>query len=802
MSEAEQELARDLGFLEAYTIGLGTMIGAGIFVLPSIAAEQAGPASMLSFLFGGIVSLLAALSLSELATGMPRAGGSYYYVNRALGPFFGSIVGWGMWAGLTFASAFYMIGFGQYLLSGLGQYVPFLGGWGDLGITVAALVMAALLTGVNYYGVKETGSLQNVIVLSLVGLIVAFLALGALSGPAIGEFNPYGFPAVAATVGTVYVSFIGFEVIATSAEEIKNPSRNLPLAMIAAVVTPTLMYVGVMWVSTGTLSISGLANSDIPVAEVANEFLGQFGSAIPLVSVSPDMLGVIGSVSMIVGAVLATISSANASILSAARVNFAMGRDRILINWLNEVHDRFRTPYRSITATGVITLVLIAVGAGLGTLAEVASFMYLVTYALVHVAVVVLRRADPADYEPSFQIPSVLYPTVPIVGALATLGVLFQMVVTFEPMVLLGEGVVGVELALPFTLSVVGIVGFGIVLAGIAWYVAYASDHAPSLSLVGDAIAPEPSTVADGTGRYRVLVPVANPETGADLIRMAAASAHAHKDENAEIIAVNVIEVPQQTSLSQDLEFEEQRVEAQRELLEQARGVAENLEVGIQTRAIVGRDAGDVILDVVDEEGADHVLLGWRGARSTREHVLGSTIDPVAGRAQCDVTLVKMGPRGTRAKGDIVVLAGEGPHAPFAARRAIEFARAAAAETSLTFLNVQLPEEDEDEEAVEERGQAVIEDLLDRVDVAGGFEYETRVVVGDDVEETIIEATDDYDTVCVGATRTGTVSQALFGSIPETIGERTEGTVAIARGPEESPMSIRAALVERLQARD
>jgi amino acid transporter len=107
------------------------MIGAGIFALPSIAAEQAGPASTISFFAGGMVSLLAAVSLSELAAGMPKAGGSYYYyhyVNRALGPFFGSIVGWGRWAGLTFASAFYMIGVGQYLLAGLGQYVPLLAG--------------------------------------------------------------------------------------------------------------------------------------------------------------------------------------------------------------------------------------------------------------------------------------------------------------------------------------------------------------------------------------------------------------------------------------------------------------------------------------------------------------------------------------------------------------------------------------------------------------------------------------------------------------------------------------------------
>jgi amino acid transporter/nucleotide-binding universal stress UspA family protein len=773
MSEAEQELARDLGFLEAYTIGLGTMIGAGIFVLPSIAANQAGPASMLSFLGGGMVSLLAALSLSELATGMPKAGGSYYYVNRALGPFFGSIVGWGMWAGLTFASAFYMIGFGQYLLPGLGQYLGFLAGWGGLGITVAALVMAALLTGVNYYGVKETGALQNVIVLSLVALILAFLGIGLASGPTIGTFNPYGWPAVAATVGTVYVTFIGFEVIATSAEEIKNPSRNLPLAMIAAVVTPTLLYVGVMYVSTGTISLDVLVASRVPVADVAAEFLGSIGSLL-----------------MIVGAVLATVSSANASILSAARVNFAMGRDRILVNWLNEVHERYRTPYRSITATGIITLVLIAIGVGIGTLAEVASFMYLVTYALVHVAVIVLRRADPADYEPDFLVPDRLYPAVPVVGGLSCLAVLVQMSIDWTRTSLFGVTV-------PVRPTPVGIIGTVIVVAGIAWYALYARDHALSESLLGDAIAPKPRAMADGQGRYRVVVPVANPATEQDLLRLAAASAHAHDDENAEVVAVNVIEVPDQTSLSQEVQFEEERVERQGELLDEARDIAADLHVGLRTRAIVGRNAGSVILDVIEEEAADHVLLGWQGHRSTREHVLGSTIDPVVGRASCEVTLVKLGPEGTRGEGDLVVLAGEGPHAPVAARRAGEFVESAPRETSLTLLNVQQSDDDHDVD-VHARGKAIIDALAEQGGIAD-VDYDERVLVADDVVGTILDVADEYDSICVGATRSGALTQALFGSIPERVGERTSGTVVMARGPEESPLSIREAIVERLR---
>jgi amino acid transporter/nucleotide-binding universal stress UspA family protein len=683
-----------------------------------------------------------------------------------------------MWAGLTFASAFYMIGFGQYLLPGLGQYIGFLADWGQIGITVAALVMAALLTAVNYYGVKETGSLQNVIVLTLVGLITAFLTLGIISGPTTGEFNPNGWPAVAATIGTVYVTFIGFEVIATSAEEIKNPSRNLPLAMIASVVTPTLMYVGVMFVSTGALSIEALTVSQIPVADVATEFMGP-----------------IGALAMIIGAVLATVSSANASILSAARVNFAMGRDRILVNWLNEVHERFRTPYRAITATGVVTLVLIAIGVGIGTLAEVASFMYLVTYALVHVTVIVLRRANPDAYDPAFQIPSILYPIVPAIGTLACLAVLVQMSIEFVPATV---GVGPVELVLPVTPTAVSAIGTVLIVFGIGWYYFYARNRALSESLVGEAIAPEPAAMADGEGRYRVVVPVANPETEQDLLQMAAASAHAHEDEHAEVIAVNIIEVPRQTSLSQDLTFEEDRVEQQQKLLDSARDIVADLDIGLQTRAIVGRNAGSVILDVIEEENADHVFLGWQGTRSRREYILGSTIDPVIGRAPCDATLVKLGPEDSYREGNVMVLAGKGPHAPVAARRAAEFVSAADDDASLTLLNVQTLETDTDADlSPTERGETVVEELAERAGIEY-MSYNAEVKVAEDTEQAIIEAAKGYDTVCVGATRSGPISQAVFGSLPEKVGAEVNQTVVMARGPEESPMSVRQALLQRL----
>lgn len=741
-----QELARDLGFLEAYTIGVGTMIGAGIFVLPGIVAENAGPAGMISFLIGGAVSLLTALSLSELATGMPKAGGSYYYVNTALGSFFGSVVGWSMWGGLMFATAFYMLGFGQYV-----TYF-----WGDVPVAGLALVMATLLILVNYRGVKEAGSLQNLIVILLIGFILVFLAFGVfnIDWGVFRPFNPNGWGAVASTAATVYVSFIGFEVIATSAEEIKNPGRNLPLSMIASVLTPAVFYVLVMLVSTGVLPIQKLATSYIPVADVASQYLGTFGALM-----------------MVLGAMLATVSSANASILSAARVNFAMGRDNILTPWLNDVHPDYRTPYRAILVTGAVILGLIAMGVGIETLADVASFAYLVTYALVHASVFVMRRADPEPYDPDFRLSGLAYPVVPGLGFLSCVVIVAQM----RPIVIA--------------------IGGGILLVGIAWYLAYARTRAVKPSLVGEAIAAEGRRVPP-SGRYRVVIPVANPNTERLLLRLGAAIASGHAvstGREAELVAVSVIEVPQQTSLQQGIEHEEERVRRQQKLLENARDTATDLGVGVRTRAIVGRSVGDAVLDVVEEEQASHVVLGWTGQRKRYQHILGTNIDPIVEETSCELTLVK---KGTEKIGRVVGLVGTGPHTQLAARRAAEFARSDP-NTTLTLLNVQRPSKNGEYEPKEE-GKALIESVAKEVTIQQ--EYAAQVLVADDggIRETLLEATRDYDTICVGATRSTPVAQALFGSIPEEIGEQSEGTVTIARGAQYKPRSVTQGLIDRL----
>ena len=734
------ELERNLGFLEAMTLGGGTMIGAGIFVLPGLAAEGAGPASAVSFLIAGLVALLAALSLAELATGMPVAGGSYHYVNRALGGLFGSIVGWGMWTGLMFASAFYMIGFGQYIVVPL----PVLDGRGL--VVLLGLLGLGLISGLNYYGTEESSGAQNLMIGAELVVVLAYVALGVFFIEP-GNFEPFaptGPSGILATTGTVFVTYLGFEIIATVAGEVKRPGKLIPLTMVLSVVSVTLLYVVIMLVSTGVVPYQELGGSLVAVSDVAEI----------------SMFGAVGVGAVTVAAAVAAISSSNSSILAASRVIFAMGRDGLMSDRLNVTHDRFSTPHRAILATGAVTGLLVLAGLQVeeivSLLAQVASFSFLVTYGLVHVAVVVFRRADPESYDPDFEMPGPLYPTVPVLGVAAALVVVSQM----RPAVIL--------------------VGTGIVLVGVVWYVVYARERATPEGLFDEAFGELLESVADGlpgTGAgatssepYRVVVGLANPETQRGLLELAAATATAHADEGEpELVAVNVVE----SETTDDVNVASDRLESQRTLLSTAREIVSEMDVTLRTSAVVGADAGEVLVEAVRDEQADQALVGWRGRlQRDGEQLFGPTLKTVLEQAPCDVSLVNVRPGGI---GTPVALAGSGPHAPVAARRAVDFATVS--DETAVLLNVQHPGLEQDHAR---EGQRTIDSVARRGGLDPG-EYESVVMVARDVETAVTESIREYQTVCVGMSEEDESSPSTVGSLAERIGREIQGTVAIVR---------------------
>jgi amino acid transporter len=624
-----------------------------------------------------------------------------------------------------FASAFYMVGFGQYLV----EPIPFLDGRAF--VVLLGLVGLALLVAVNYYGTEESSAFQNVTIGTETAIILVFVAVGVffIEPGNLEPFAPFGATGVVATTGIVFVSFLGFEIIATVAGEIKNPSRTIPLSMILSVVLVTLLYVLVMLVSTGVIPFGSLGDSPIPVSDVAVVYLGPAGV-----------------VAIVFAAIIAAISSSNSSILAASRVIYAMGRDGVVSDWFNVSHHRFYTPHRAILTTGGATTLLILAGLEVETiialLAEAASFSFLVAYSLVHVAVVVFRRADPDEYDPSFSLPRPLYPAVPILGVVLSVVVISQMA------------------------TVILVIGSGIVAFGVVWYAAYARGRTVSEGLLGEAIRGRPAEP------YRVVVPVANPETQHGLLRLAAASAHANVDRGTpELVAVNVVRVAHESPLQN---VEADRLDHQRDLLENAHDVAVEMDVNLRTRAVVAPDVGGAILDVLEEEDADEVLLGWDGTLGADGHVFSSAVDPVVANARCDVSVVDLR---EETIGTPVALVAPGPNAPTIARQAVEFATVDG--TVPTLLNVQSSRGDES--ASEARGRAVIT----RAAEAAGLdpdEYDVEVVVDDDVGAAIVERLDEFETVCVGLSGRTEGSRIPFGTVTERVVREGSGNVALVRG--------------------
>jgi amino acid transporter len=407
VTEEGTELERSIGLTGAIAIGVGTMIGAGIFVFPGIAAGRAGPAAAGSFAIGAVIALLVALPASELATAMPKSGGGYYFVSRALGALPGAVVGISIWLGLVFATAFYLVGFGNYAAAVLAEAgVPV----GGSVVVPLALVFGVFLTVLNLVGTENAAALQNYVVALLLAILVAFLgyggldALGVFGAPSAPEqFMPFGAVPVVTTAALVFTSYLGFAQVATVAGDIKNPGRNLPLAMITSVLVVGVLYVATIFVATSAFGAGRLAS---------------FGET-AIVEVARDFLGPAGAVAILVAGLLATISSANASVLSTSRAVFAVSKDALVPASASRMNLRYGTPHVALAMAGGPVLVLVATGE-VEVLAEVASFLHLVMYGLMCVSLLAVRRDEPEWYDPEFRVPAA--PLVAGLGAVASFG--------------------------------------------------------------------------------------------------------------------------------------------------------------------------------------------------------------------------------------------------------------------------------------------------------------------------------------------------------------------------------------------
>lgn len=759
----QEDLRRELGFWDALTIGAGTMIGAGIFLLSGIALQLSGPAATLSFLGAGIVCMITAASAAELATGMPTSGGDYYFVSRSMGPALGAISGIGIWLSLTFAIAFYLFGMGEYLA----RFLPVTPFWGAVAGGVA-------LTALNVIGARESGRTQVVLVLFLLGILGGFAVYGAirLEPGNLLPFFPHGAGPILPTTALVFVSFLGFVKIAAVAEEIREPEKNLPRALIGSVALVTVLYLLILVV------IAGLFPQQ-RIHEVSD----------PLVSAARLLFGPAGGVLIIFAGLLATLSSANASILASSRINLAMARDRLVPGWLSAIHPRLMTPHRAIVLTGILALLFLLLDS-LEDLAKIASSLQLYSYAALNVGCVMLRAGTPEWYRPTFRTPG--SPFLQLAAAVACIGIILVSgpfaqlaVVTLIVLSLAwyffwGRSRMDVEHGLP-TLRL-KIAQFG----GLVFFQAPVRHAHPAAG--EPTVAPRP---VGAEPAREIVVAVANPEHGTHLLhlgRMIATGAR----EGGVVHGVHLVNVPLQTPLKEADRWVPEADALTEEILarldEKPRfaGPAPREEAAGEhptrrpledtTIEAVSRPTHDVFRGLVAEthaREADLLLMGWEGGFSLGR-VYRSPIQWIMSNVRADLAVLK--DRGLGQIRSIVVPWGGGLHARLGLEIAVRVGRTSGARLTLLRL-VREGVDPEKEKAALSRAVAP---------VVGDYPgFEIHIQPSDNVEEGILEHLEEHgkelDLVVIGASRESRIRKFLFGSVPDLVAEQAPSSVLMVR---------------------
>lgn len=401
------QLKRQLGFREVFSVAAGAMVSSGLFVLPSIAYAKAGPAIILSYLLDSLLILPSALSQVELATAMPRAGGTYFHVERSLGPIWGVFGGLANWFSVALKSAFAVVGI-TLLMEVVAQEVfhTQLNPWRLKALGVLCCVG---FLSINIVSVKHTTRFQVWLVGTLLALLTFFVVFGVKDVEAVryeGLLDK-GWLAVISTAGMVIISFGGLTKVASITEEVKDPGRNLPLGILLAWGVITVFYIAVIVVTVGLVDGRELTESLMPISLAASKFLGPAGFAI-----------------LCVAALAAFVSTTNGGILASSRFPMAMGRDQLLPPVVGRLSERYATPYISILLTGVFMIGAI-VFLDIEVLVEAASTLMLILFILVNISVIIMRASRIQSYRPKFKSP--LYPYIHIAAILSYIVLIIDM---------------------------------------------------------------------------------------------------------------------------------------------------------------------------------------------------------------------------------------------------------------------------------------------------------------------------------------------------------------------------------------
>ena len=727
----QERLSRELGVFSATMIGVGGMIGAGIFVLTGMAAGAAGPALTLAFVLNGVVTIFTAMTYAELGSCFHDAGGGYLWTKEALPQPNGFISGWMSWFAHMVACSLYSLGFGAYFGHMLSELnISFFGLHGVVLHKALAVVAVGIFSYINIRGTKETGLAANLVTSIKIVLLLIFVAFGLskISGNPVSlkHFVPYmpmGWSGVFIAMGLTFIAYQGYEIIAQCSEEVKNPKKDIPRAIFYAIAIVVPIYILIAFVSIAGVEAEGMPTwkflglqKELAIVEAARNFMPY------------------GGLILLIGGLFSTLSALNATIYSSSRVSFAMGRDRALPQAFGRISRKRRTPQWAIFISSIFIAVM-AVSLPIEDVASACNIMFLLLFLLVNISVINLRKNRP-ELDRGFVIP--WFPITPLLG-IATQMFLAVYMFTFSR---IAWYLAGAWIA-----------------SGIGFFYLYASrrekEYKASLIVYAEKeLAPK---------GYNILVALNKPEEVRPLMTVANAVA---KARGANITLLSVVEIPEQTPISQGKSFMEEK----KKLLQIAHRQAA---APVNSFIRVAHHTPEAIIDTIKDNEIDLTILGWKGYSQTRYRFMGTVLDSVVKYAPSDLVVVRL--REIEELKSIFLPTAGGPHAGFAAQIACFIARATGAKlTAGIVIDPTLPPDER------EKKLQWLEKTFEDVDISE-VKLEKRGVEAKSVLVGIIQESNKHDLAIIGSSNEPPWRRLFFGTIPEIVAKQSQSSVMMVK---------------------
>lgn len=744
--EVSAELSRELSLFHITMMGLGMMIGAGVFLGIGISIGIAGPGGMvLTFALNGLLAMFTAMSFAELSSAIPRAGGAYNFARVGFGRGTSFLAGWMEWFASSVAGAMYALTFSIYVIryaQALGWLDWFFGLYGGTGteaavwllVKIMAPITAGLFIYINFRGASETGKIGAIITMGQTLFVLAIGVVGvvtAIKDPSrmanFTPFMPQGWGKLLVTMGFTYVAFEGFEVIAQAGDEAIEPRKNLPKAMIYSVFIVTCLYVFVAFATVVSVKV-GQQGVEGPAWQWIGSF-GEKGFGEAVARLMP-----FGNFILTLAVIFSSTSALNATIYSATRASYALGRDKMLPGLFSAIHKTRKTPFGALAVTGVI-VILVATMLPTKDVASSASIMFLFLFFLVNLCVIKIRLnlADELHY--GFMMP--LFPLFPILAIIC-------------------QAVLAVWLVHMSLLA--WIIAPLWILSGVAIYHIYSKSRAVTTDDEIQVIDEQPPEKSD---RYKVMVAVANPDNAASLVRSTYEICGA-KDAQVELL--HMVAVPDQIALSDAKQY----ITAGREGLSEAMlYLAMHFPMSFTLRYC--RNIARGVVYAIRQKKTQLLVMGWHG-KGTPLFRLGSTVDPVIDRSPCNVVVLKDCGRNQEFKNVLVPVAG-GPNSAFALEIASILADTNVGKITLLTVDTGKGRFDLDQWLEANSSQMR----------PGSAPIKTLNVKARSVTRTILRLSKKYDLVVLGTSKRPALAQLGRRSLPETIALRCSGPVVIAK---------------------